>query len=582
MPPEVEGRRGGVLREAWTSCRPALVATVAFSFCVNLLVLAGPLYMLQIYDRVLASGSVPTLVALSAILGVLFTAMGILEAVRGRLMNRVAGRLNGALGPPVLDAVLSEDAAQRTQTHGALRDLATLRQFLSSPAPIACFDVPWVPIYLAVVFIMHWVLGAVTLAGAVVMLLFAVATDRSSRRQMGAASDVANFGQRMVTEAGRSLEAILAMGMKRSLARRWLRTHDLSEFAQRNAADRIGAFSAATSTLRLVLQSALLGIGAYLAIENQISPGMMIATSIIAGRALAPIGQTVAHWRSFQGAVEAHARLGRCLERPDATVGQMPLPRPAGRLSVSGLVAAPPGMAKPVLKGVDFALEPGEALGIIGPSAAGKSTLARVLVGLWPPKGGTVRLDGSDVAIWNRDQLGPWLGYLPQDVELLEGTVHDNIGRFAADADPKAIVEAARLVGVHDLILRLPNGYDTKIGPGGRTLSAGQRQLIALARAAYQRPALIVLDEPNSNLDSEGDAALTAAIRRLKAGGTTVIVIAHRPSAIAAVDKVLVLMDGTVRAFGPKGEVLRGPRGAGPTIWGPVANDAMRRFHARA
>jgi PrtD family type I secretion system ABC transporter len=582
MLPEAESRQGGVLRNAWATCRPALVATLGFSFCVNLLLLAGPLYMLQIYDRVLASGSVPTLVALSAILGVLFTAMGILEMVRSRLMNRVAGRLNGALGPPVLDAVLSEDAGQRTQTHGSLRDLATLRQFLSSPGPIACFDVPWVPIYLAVVFLMHWVLGAVTLAGPAVMLVLAVATDCSSRRQIGAASDVANFGQRMVTEAGRSLEAILAMGMKRSLAGRWLRTHDLAEIVQRNAADRIGAFSAATSTLRLVLQSALLGIGAYLAIANEISPGMMIAASIIAGRALAPIGQTVAHWRSFQSAVEAHARLGRCLDRPDGAGEQMPLPRPDGRLTVSGLVAAPPGATKPVLKGIEFALEPGEALGIIGPSAAGKSTLARTLVGLWQPKGGAVRLGGSDVATWNRDQLGPWLGYLPQDVELLEGTVHDNIGRFAADAEPKAIVEAAQLVGVHDLILQLPNGYDTKIGPGGKTLSAGQRQLIALARAAYNRPVLVVLDEPNSNLDARGDTALTAAIRRLKAGGTTVVVVAHRPSAIAAIDKVLVLVDGTVRAFGPKREILRALHPAGPTIWGPVANDARRAVHAHA
>lgn len=582
MPPEAEMRQAGVLQEAWASCRPALAATLAFSLCVNLLVLAGPLYMLQIYDRVLASGSVPTLVALSAILGVLFLAMGILEAVRSRLMNRVAGRLNGALGPPVLDAVLSDDAAQRAQTQSALRDLATLRQFLSSPGPIACFDVPWVPIFLAVVFVMHWVLGTVTLAGAVVMLLFAVATDRSSRRQMGAASDVASYGQRMVAEASRSLEAILAMGMKRSVARRWLRTHDLAEIAHRNAADRIGAFSAATATLRLVLQSTLLGIGAYLAIAGEISPGMMIAASIIAGRALAPIGQTVAHWRSFQGAVEAHGRLGRCLERPDTEVSRMPLPRPAGRLSVSGLVAAPPGTSKPVLKGVDFALEPGEALGIIGPSASGKSTLARVLVGLWQPRQGAVRLDGSDVALWNRDQLGPWLGYLPQDVELLEGTVQDNICRFADAADPKAIVEATRLVGVHDLILRLPNGYDTKIGPGGRTLSAGQRQLVALARAAYKQPPLVVLDEPNSNLDAEGDAALTAAIQRLKAAGTTVIVIAHRPSAIAAVDKVLVLIGGTVRAFGPKQQVLRNPQRPAPAIRGPVANDARWPVHVHA
>ena len=546
-----------MLQAAWGVCGTALLATAVFSLCVNLLMLAGPLYMLQIYDRVLVSRSMPTLVALSAILVALFFAMGILEWVRSKLMNRVAGRLNGILGPCLLDAILSEEAMRRSHIQTGLRDLVTLRQFLSSPGPMAFFDMPWVPIYLAVIFYMHWVLGVVALGGALLMLVLAVATDRLTRREILAASDIATYGQRMVAEAVRAIEPILTMGMKSAFARRWLHVHDLAEIAQRNAADRIGAFTAATSTLRLMLQSAILGVGAYLAINDAISAGMMIAASIITGRTLAPIGQAVSHWRSFLGALDAHGRLKRILDAQPPAVDTMELPRPVGRLDVVGLYAAPPGVKKPLLHAIDFALDPGEALGIIGPSASGKSTLARVLVGLWPAKRGAVRIDGNDVANWDPAQLGPWLGYLPQDVALLDGTVQDNIRRFDPDGDPDAVIEAARLVDVHELILRLPEGYDTKIGAGGRTLSAGQRQRIALARAVYDMPALVVLDEPNSNLDAEGDAALANAILRMKEAGSTVIVVAHRPSAITAVDKLLVLVDGRINLFGPKEKVYR-------------------------
>jgi len=545
-----------VMQAAWRACITALLAVAGFSLCINLLMLAGPLYMLQIYDRVLVSRSVPTLVALSAILAALFFAYGILENVRGRLMNRVAGRLNGTLGPALLDAILNVEGPPSIARSATHRDLANVRQFLSSPGPVAFFDMPWVPVYLVVVFIMHWVLGLVALAGALLMLALALSTDRATRRHNAAATDVAVYGQRMITEATRSIDAILAMGMKRAIAERWVRVHDLGEFAQRRAVDRIAGFSAATTTLRLVLQSALLGIGAYLAIQDRISP-VMIEAAIITGRALAPVGQIVSHWRSFLGALDAYQRLRQALEAQPAKTATMPLPRPAGWLEVAGLYAAPPGAKKPVLHGIEFTLEPGESLGIIGPSASGKSTLARTLVGLWPAKHGTVRLDGNDVAHWDRGQLGPWIGYLPQEVELIEGTVRDNICRFQTNPDPEAIIEAARLVGVHDLVQRLPNGYDTKIGAGGRFLSAGQRQRIALARAVYDRPTLVVLDEPNSNLDAEGDTALSAAIKRMKKAGTTTVVVAHRPSAIAVVDKILVLVDGRMRRFGPREEVLR-------------------------
>ena len=568
-----------VLRAAWSACSTALFATAFFSLCVNLLMLAGPLYMLQIYDRVLASRSVPTLVALSAIVASLFFALGILEAVRNRLMNRVAGRLNGILGPALLDTLIRPDSIGRNDLQTTFRDLGTVRQFAASPGPMAIFDMPWVPIYLAIIFTMHWSLGLVALGGALIMLGLAVATDRSTRRQIVAATDVGAYGQRMIAEAVRSIEAILTMGMKGAIARRWLKVHDIGEIAQRNAADRIAAFSATTSTLRLVLQSGLLGMGAYLAIQDIISPGMMIAASIIAGRALAPISQTVSHWRSFLGAVDAHRRLAQVLEAHPPPAAAMRLPRPTGRLEVEELFAAPPGVAKPILQGIDFELDAGDALGIIGPSGSGKSTLARVLVGLWSARRGSVRLDGSDVASWDGEQLGPWLGYLPQDVELLDGTVYDNICRFESEPDPDAVIAAAQLVGVHDLILRLPNGYDTKIGAGGRVLSAGQRQRIALARAVYGKPALIVLDEPYSNLDADGDAALSRTIRRLKAAGTTTVIVAHRPSAIAEVDKLLVLMDGRVRTFGSKEEVYRLMSGARSQRM-PVQAPERRANHA--
>ncbi|MCG8542615.1 MAG: ATP-binding cassette domain-containing protein, partial [Alphaproteobacteria bacterium] len=414
-----------VLRAAWGACSTALLATAGFSLCVNLLMLAGPLYMLQIYDRVLVSRSVPTLAVLSAILVLLFFAMGILEAVRTRLMNRVAGRLNGILGPSLLDTVLSTGAMRHADGQTALRDLGTVRKFLSSPGPMAFFDMPWVPVYLGIVFLMHWGLGLVALAGALVMLTLAVATDRSTRRQITAATDVGTHGQRMISEAMRSIEAILSMGMKSAVARRWVRVHDFGEIAQRSAADRIGGFSAATSTLRLMLQSALLGLGAFLAIDDIISPGMMIAASIITGRALAPISQTVSNFRGLQDALGAHKKLRRVLESQPPQGAAMAVPRPAGRLEAAEIYAAPPGVSKPVLQGVRFALEPGEALGIIGPSASGKSTLARVLVGLWPTKRGTVRLGGSDIAHWDGTQRGSWMGYLPQDVDLMDGTVQE-------------------------------------------------------------------------------------------------------------------------------------------------------------
>ncbi len=558
-------RADTVLRAAWRACGTPLFATVGFSLCVNLLMLAGPLYMLQVYDRVLVSRSVPTLVALSAILAVLLLAMGVLEAVRHRLMNRVAGRLNGLLGPPLVDAVLTTEETRHADAQAALRDFGTVRKFLASPAPIAFFDLPWVPVYLGIVFLMHWSLGLVASAGAVLMLIIAVATDYSTRRRISAATDVVGYGLRLTTEATRSIDALLSMGMKDAVERRWVRAHDYGEIVQRNVADRIAAFSASTTTLRLMLQSALLGVGAYLAIDDFISPGMMIAASIIAGRALAPIGQIVSNFRGLLDAVDAHKRLGRVLKAQTPKTVAMVLPRPHGRLEVREIYAGPPGTAKPILQGVELTLEPGETVGIIGPSASGKSTLARILVGLWPPKRGSVRLAGSNVADWTMAQRGDWLGYLPQDVELMEGTVQENIGRFEANPDPSAIVRAAQMVDAHDLILRLPKGYDTKIGGSGRVLSAGQRQRVALARAVYRVPALVVLDEPNANLDAEGDLALTRTIRRLKKAGTTVVIVAHRPSAIVEVDKLLVLIDGKVRAFGPKNDVLLQMRQPGQT-----------------
>lgn len=545
------------MKTALASARTGVLWSAFFSIFINLLMLTGPLYMLQIYDRVLSSRSVPTLIALTALIAGLFLAMGLLEMVRGRLMNRMAGRMHNLLGRPVFDAVMMSPPNSKSPPDQSLRDLSTLRQFLSGPGPFTFFDAPWAPVFLAVVFFMHPILGWIGLIGGVIMLILGLINEGYSSRRVQESTLASSLGQRAVQQNVRNSEVIAALGMHDVMARRWETYHRTADTASRRASDVIGGLSSITKTLRLFLQSAILGAGAWLAIQDLITPGMMIAASIITGRALAPIDQAVARWGSVVATRAAYRRLKEKLADHMGEPDGLPLQRPEGRLALEGVYAAPPGITKPYLKNISFKLDPGEALGIIGPSAAGKSTLARLIIGIWTPLSGTIRLDGAEVTSWARIELGPHLGYLPQDVELFEGSVAENIARFQENAEPKDIIEASRTVSAHDLILGLPDGYDTQIGDAGCHLSAGQRQRIALARAVYGSPSLVVLDEPNANLDSAGDAALAQAIVRLKTSGITVVVIAHRPSAIASVDKLAMIRDGALTAFGPKDEVLK-------------------------
>jgi ATP-binding cassette subfamily C protein EexD len=469
---------------------------------------------------------------------------------------RVGARLDVLLNERLFHAVF--DRALRGQGPASpqpLHDLGNLRQFLTGNGLFAFFDAPWVPVYIAVLFIMHPWFGWLALGGAVVLTILAVANELVTQKPLGMANNLAVAAGSFVTSNLRNAEALEAMGMLRPVQQRWLERHRAVLGLQAVASDRAGMLTAASKILRMLLQSLVLGLGAYLAIEHVTTPGVMIAAMILTGRALAPIDQLIGSWRGFVSARTAYGRLRELLQTVPVRPRRMSLPPPKGALTVEHAIATPPGAGVPVLKGVSFAIAAGESLGIIGPSAAGKSTLARAVLGVWPLQAGKVRLDGADVNQWNRDELGPFVGYLPQDIELFDGTISENIARFG-DVDPDKVVQAARKAGVHEMILHLPKGYDTPIGEGGAVLSGGQRQRVALARALYGDPVLVVLDEPNSNLDDQGEAALVQAIAALKAAGRTLVIITHRPAVLSGVDKILALRDGQVHSFGPRDQVL--------------------------
>ena len=545
------------VRAALAKSRGAFFMTGVFSFFINLLMLTAPLYMLQIYDRVLASRSEPTLIVLTVLAGGLLLVMGGLDLIRSRVLVRVGVKMDALLNARVFSAVFAQVLrGGRGQRAQALRDLDSLRQFLTGPGPFAFFDAPWAPLYLAVVFLFHPVLGFVALAGAIVLFSMALINELVTRRPLQLANAQAIAANGFAEASLRNAEVLEALGMLPAIRKRWTAQHCQGLTLQATASDRAATLTSWSKAVRISLQVAILGFGAMLAIQQIITPGVMIAASILMGRALAPVEQAIGQWRHFVGARQAYRRLEELLQAIPEAAARLTLPKPEGRLAVEQLVAAPPGSQKPVLKGVSFTLAPGEALGVIGPSASGKSTLARNLVGVWAPQSGAVRLDGAEVQGWDAEQLGPHLGYLPQDVELFAGNVAENIARFSAEATPEAVVAAARAAGVHDMILQLDKGYDSEIGEQGCVLSGGQRQRVGLARALYGAPALVVLDEPNASLDAAGDEALTQAILGLKARGATVVVMAHRPSAIAAVDKLLMLREGRVEAFGPKEEVI--------------------------
>ncbi|WP_417668688.1 type I secretion system permease/ATPase [Roseibium sp.] len=529
------------------------------SCLINLLMLTGPLFMLQVYDRVLASGSVPTLVVIGSLAIVLYAFYGLLEGIRGRILSRIGQRVDARLSSVtyLVSSVLPVRLGRRAAGVRPVADLDAVRQFLSSPGPAAIFDMPWLPFYLGIVFLFHSLLGVVALGGAVLIAVLIFLNEYFARRPVADANRQAARRAADVEAGQRNSEAVCAMGMQDALAERWEAQNSDYLGTQRTAADTSGFYGTAIKTLRFVLQSAVLGVGAWLAIQQEISPGVMIAASIMTSRALSPIEQAVAHWRGFVGCRQALARLRETLKVFDAADEKMDLPLAKERLELEEVSCGPLGEAMPFVFNVNLAINAGEGLGIIGPSGSGKSTLARALVGVSPTLKGAIRFDGAELSQWTDSKHGEMIGYLPQDLQLFDGTIAENIARFRSDASAEAIIEAASLADVHDLIVGLPEGYNTIIGRGGRTLSAGQRQRIALARALYKDPFLIVLDEPNSNLDSEGEAALTAAIKTMRERGSIVVVIAHRPSAIATVDKILCLQEGRVAAFGPKDEVLK-------------------------
>ena len=545
------------ISRAKAAAKRLLVQAAVFSCFVNLLMLTGPIYMLQMYDRVLISRSTETLVVITGLTVVLFIAMGLLDFARGALLARAGAYYEQRLKPVVFDLSMEQARIGAAGADHALRDLRQIRQFVASPALTAVFDAPWTPFFMLLVFMLHWALGLVAFIGLGVLLALAVINERSSREANMKSQNINSRTDQLAVSAMRNAAATDAMGMRKPLRKRWLTIGVEGSDYSLMSSDTIGGLTAATKASRLFLQSAILGVGALLAIAGEVTPGAMIAASIIAGRALAPVEIVTSQWRNFALTSSAYGRLKELLTKMPPEVDRTALPAPKGELLVDKLYCQPEGAKKLVIKGVSFKIEAGETIGIIGPSAAGKSTLARALVGVETIRAGDVRIDGASINQWRRDALGPYLGYLPQDIELFAGTAAENIARFSDNPDPARIIAAAQAAGAHEMILNFADGYDTQIGERGQHISAGQRQRLGLARALFGDPAVVVLDEPNSNLDGEGDAALAKAVQNLKARQATTIIVAHRPSAIAMVDKLLLLVDGEIKTFGPRDEVLR-------------------------
>ncbi len=534
----------------------AFAGSTILSLFINVLMLVPVIYMLQVYDRVLSSRNVTTLIMITIAAAGLTGVYAILDMLRSRVLLRVGIWLDLQLNPRVFDAVFKASVRRPGGNAGqALRDLDTLRDFLTGQGLFAFFDAPWMPIYLIAIYLIHPVLGMVSLIGGLLIFSLAIATEMATRKTLGEATMLSIAANRHVDHNLRNVEVLEAMGMVPTMMHRWQLKKAWVLYLQANASDRAGLLVAASKFIRVALQTLILGVGAYYVLQNEITAGQMIGGSILMGRALAPIEMAVASWKQLLAVRSAYARLNTLLAAVPVEPERMPLPAPTGILEIDHILAAPPGVPTAVLKNISFRIGAGDILGVIGPSAAGKSTLARVIVGVWPAASGVVRLDGADINTWERARLGPHIGYLPQDVELFEGSVAENIARFG-EVNLEAVAAAAEWAGVHELILQLSAGYDTQIGPGGQTLSGGQRQRIGLARALYGAPALVVLDEPNSNLDRDGEAALGEAIARIKARRRTTIVITHRPNILASVDYIMVMQAGQIQQFGPRDEVL--------------------------
>jgi PrtD family type I secretion system ABC transporter len=525
---------------------------------INLLYLTGSIFMLEVYDRVLPSRSIPTLVGLVILAGGLYIAQGILDLLRGRVLVRIGTSLDEALNARVFDTVVRLPLLVGGRNEGLqpLRDLDNVRSFLSSMGPGAFFDLPWLPFYLAICFAFHVMIGLTALVGAIILVTLTIITEYMSRAPAREAMGLAARRNDLAATSRRNAEVLVAMGMSGRLTKRWGEANEKYLAGNQRASDVAGGLGAIAKVMRMVLQSAVLAVGAYLVINQEATAGVIIAGSILSARALAPVDLAIAHWKGFVAARQSWHRLNRLLESLPAQPPQTLLQNPSKRLSVEGVTIVPPGDQKIIVQEATFALEAGNGLGVIGPSGSGKSSLIRALVGVWQPARGKVRLDGAALDQWSSDVLGRHIGYLPQDVELFAGSVAQNISRFDPEATSETIIKAAKEAGVHDMIIKMREGYDTQIGEQGTALSAGQAQRVALARALYGDPFLIVLDEPNSNLDTEGDEALTRAVRGARERGAIVVVVAHRPVGIEAVDMLLVLKDGRVQAFGPKESVL--------------------------
>lgn len=544
------------LAEILFSFRKVFYTAGFFSMFINVIGLVPSIYMLQVYDRVLQSRNVTTLVMLTIIMLGFYVMLSMLELARSKLLIRVGAQLDMKLNNRVFVASFEKNLKHAGGNAGqALGDLTNVRQFLTGNGLFAFFDAPWAPIYLIVIFFFNPWLGVFALIAALVLFSLAWATELSTRKLLAEANQVAANANNYATNNLRNAEVIEAMGMLDNLRQRWMQKQMRFLSLQNEASDKAASISAATKSVRIAVQSLVLGGGALLVIEGQLTPGGMIAASILLGKSLQPIEMAIGVWKQLLGARTAYHRLEELLEQHPERPSGMELPAPTGRLLLEEVMAAAPGSRALILKQVGFNVAPGEIVGVIGPSASGKSTLARLLVGVWPTLGGKVRLDGADIYTWDKNLLGPSVGYLPQDIELFEGTIAENIARFG-DVNAEKIVEATKLAGVHEMILRFPNGYDTQIGDSGSVLSGGQRQRIAFARAVYGNPSFVVLDEPNSNLDDVGEAALVRAIQELKQRGTTVILITHRTSIISVVDKLLLLVDGALQLYGPRDQVL--------------------------
>ncbi|WP_369062381.1 type I secretion system permease/ATPase [Caulobacter sp. 73W] len=561
------------LNRAVDAAKPAIVTAVVFSFFINVLALVSPLYMLQVYDRVLTSRNEMTLLFLTLIVIFLFVVYGFLEALRTQVLVRGGLKFDGTVRDPVFGAVLDSTLKRKGMGPQSFRDMDQIRDFLTGAGLIAFCDAPWIPVFVIVAFVLHPFFGVLAIVSGLIIFGLALANDRVTNEPIKKANQAAISAQNDVGATLRNSEVMKAMGMWGGLQARWKLKRDEQVSWQASASDRGGALMSGIKFFRQVVQTIILGGGAYLAIKGEISPGSMIAASIIVGRALAPIEQAVGQWKGFVSARGSWDRLQVTLRDNPEDEQRMPLPEPKGRLAVEGAAIMPPGGSAPTLRNASFVLEPGTVLGVVGPSAAGKSSLMRGLVGVWPTVAGAIRLDGFDLKQWDPQQLGRHVGYLPQDIELFSGTIAENIARFS-EYEANDVIEAASLAGVHEMVQGLPNGYDTPIGEVGATLSGGQRQRVALARAVYRMPALVVLDEPNASLDAAGEQALVEAITKLKSAGKTVVFATHKPNLLAVADAIMVVNGGVIADVGKRdemlGKLLGAPRPAAPPATPPA------------